>query len=146
MSLREGIKSGGCAERGLRDNKGSSGNCQVTCTSSGKVAGTGQCFLGNDRGTGNTMCFQPGVCWGMGVVLHFDTGTLTITSRGFYTVFGHTLDGVEAQKFKPIPYPYSMYITRTSYIILHIYFSILKLQIGGAHGSHRWGSGQGLYM
>ena len=45
VSLREGIKSGGCAERGLRDNKGSSGNCQVTCASSGKVAGTGRCFL-----------------------------------------------------------------------------------------------------
>ena len=30
-------------------------------------------YLGNDRGTGNTVCFWPGVCWGMGVVLHFDT-------------------------------------------------------------------------
>ena len=101
MSLREGIKSGGCVERGLRDNKGSSGNCQVTCTSSGKVAGTGRCFLGNDRGTGNTMCFQPGVRWGMGVVLHFDTRTLTITSRGFYAVFGLTPDGVGAQNSNP---------------------------------------------
>ena len=41
MSLSEGIKSGGCVERGLRDNKGSSGNCRVTHASSGKVAGTG---------------------------------------------------------------------------------------------------------
>ena len=48
----------------------------------------------NPRGMGNTMCFWPGVCWGMGTVLHFDTRTLTITSRGFYTVFGHTPDSV----------------------------------------------------
>ena len=46
--------------------------------------------LGNDRGMGNTMCFWPGVCWGTGAVLCFDTRTLTITSRGFYAVFGHT--------------------------------------------------------
>ena len=45
VSLSEGIKSGGCADRGLRDNKGSSGNCRVTRVSSGKVAGTGRCFL-----------------------------------------------------------------------------------------------------
>ena len=45
VSLREGIKSRGCAKRGLRDNKGSSGNCWVTHASSGKVAGTGRCFL-----------------------------------------------------------------------------------------------------
>ena len=45
VSLREGIKYRGCAKRGLRDNKGSSGNCRVTCVSSGKVAGTGRCFL-----------------------------------------------------------------------------------------------------
>ena len=50
--------------------------------------------LGNDRGTGNTVCFWPGVHWGTGAVLHFDTCTLTITLRGFYTVFGHTPDGV----------------------------------------------------
>ena len=37
-------------------------------------------MLGNDRG--------------MGAVLHFDTQTLTITSRGFYVVFGHTPDSV----------------------------------------------------
>ena len=43
---------------------------------------------------GNTMCFRPGVHWGMGAVLHFDTRTLTITSRGFYVMFGHTPDGV----------------------------------------------------
>ena len=30
----------------------------------------------------------------MGAVLHFDTHTLTITSRGFYKVFGHTPDSV----------------------------------------------------
>ena len=30
-------------------------------------------LVGNDRGTGNTVCFWPGVCWGMGAVLHFDT-------------------------------------------------------------------------
>ena len=41
VSFSEGIKSGGCVERGLRDNNGSSGNCRVTCASSGKVAGTG---------------------------------------------------------------------------------------------------------
>ena len=46
--------------------------------------------LGNDRGTGNTVCFWPGVHWGMGAVLRSDTRTLTITSRGFYAVFGHT--------------------------------------------------------
>ena len=51
-------------------------------------------YLENDRGTGNTMCFWPGVCWGMGAVLHFDTHTLTITLRGFYSVFGHTPDSV----------------------------------------------------
>ena len=45
-----------------------------------------QFMLGNDRGTGNTMCFRPGVRWGMGVVLRFDTHTLTITSRGFIAV------------------------------------------------------------
>ena len=50
--------------------------------------------IGNDRGTGNTMCFWPGVCWGTCAVLHFDTCTLTITSRGFYMVFGNTPDGV----------------------------------------------------
>ena len=48
--------------------------------------------LGNDRGMGNTVCFRPGVCWGTGAVLRFDTRTLTITSRGFYVVFGHTPD------------------------------------------------------
>ena len=53
--------------------------------------------LGNDRGMGNTMCFWPAVHWGMGVVLRFDTHTLTITLRGFYVVFGHTPDGLEAQ-------------------------------------------------
>ena len=30
----------------------------------------------------------------MGMVLHFDTRTLNITSTGFYTVFGHTPDSV----------------------------------------------------
>ena len=45
-------------------------------------------------GTGNTVCFWPGVRWGAGVVLHFDTCTRTITSRGFYVVFGHTPDSV----------------------------------------------------
>ena len=40
------------------------------------------------------MCFWPGVCWGTGVVLCFDTCTLTITSRGFYAAFGHTPDSV----------------------------------------------------
>ena len=45
VSLREGIKSGGCVKRGLRDNKGSFGNFQVTRASSGKVAGTGRRFL-----------------------------------------------------------------------------------------------------
>ena len=34
-------------------------------------------------------------------MLHVDTCTLTMTSRGFYTVFGHTPDGV--RNF--IPYP-----------------------------------------
>ena len=61
-------------------------------------------FLGNDRGTGNTVCFWPGVRWGTGAVLRFDTRTPTITSRGFYVVFGLTPDGVEARKFKPVPY------------------------------------------
>ena len=58
-------------------------------------------LVGNDRGTGNTVCFWPGVCWGTGAVLHFDTHTLTITSTGFYAVFGLTPDGVEARKFEP---------------------------------------------
>ena len=61
--------------------------------------------LGNDRGMGNTMCFWPGVCWGTGAVLWFDTHTLTITLRGFYVVFGHTPDGVEARKFEPHTIP-----------------------------------------
>ena len=63
--------------------------------------------LGNDRGTGNTMCFWPGVRWGTGAVLYFETRTLTITSTGFYVVFGLTPDGVEARKFEPVPYPSS---------------------------------------
>ena len=50
--------------------------------------------VGNERGTGNTVCFWPGVHWGTGAVLRFDTRTLTITSRGFYVVFGHTPYGV----------------------------------------------------
>ena len=52
-------------------------------------------YIGNDRGMGNTMCFWPGVHWGTGAALCFDTHTLTITSRGFYTVFGHIPDGEE---------------------------------------------------
>ena len=47
------------------------------------------------------MCFWPGICWGMGAVLCFDTHTLTITSRGFYTVFGHTPDSVRNFYFIP---------------------------------------------
>ena len=74
-------------------------------------------YIGNDRGTGNTVCFWPGVCWGMGVVLRFDTCTLTITSMGFYAVFGLTPDGVEARKFKPIPYPSSCPALPTFYFL-----------------------------
>ena len=73
--------------------------------------------LGNDRGMGNTVCFWPGVRWGMGAVLCFDTRTLTITLTGFYAVFGLTPDSVEARKFEPVPYPSSRPVSPTFYFI-----------------------------
>ena len=66
---------------------------------------------------GNTVCFWPGVCWGTGVVLRFDTRTLTITLTGFYAVFGLTPDSVEAQKFEPVPYPSSRPASPAFYLL-----------------------------